>query len=361
MPTSTAAPSGRRDAEVVAKSAVGLDIGTHAVYVAEVTEGRQGPKLVNFGGLALPPGAVHEGEILDVDAVTNAIRRLFEETGIKEKRVHVGVSNQRVVVRQVDLPYMEDSELAQALRFQVQEYIPIPVEESELDYYKLEEITDDAETRMIRILLVAADKEMVANHVAVVTDAGLRPVSADLNAFAVLRAVVPDPETADTAEMLVDIGSGVTNIVIHERGLPRFVRILVLGGGDITEALEHGLGMGREEAEVAKIERGLGAGDEAGDIVDRRADDFVDEVRGSLDYNLPQPGSVSVGRVILCGGGSKLEGLPARVENALRIPVDRGRPMWHMTLGNVAYGPEDLAEVEPMLTTAIGLAIGGLE
>jgi type IV pilus assembly protein PilM len=345
----------------VAKTSVGLDIGSHAVYVAEVASGRRGPKLVNFGGLALPQGAVHEGEVIDVEAVASAVKRLMSEAKISEKRVHVGVSNQRVVVRQIDLPYMEDDELASALRFQVQEYIPIPVEEAELDYYKLEELVEEGESRMLRLLLVAADKEMVASHVTVATDAGLRPVSADLNAFAVLRACVPDPESAQTAEMLVDVGSGVTNIIIHEQGLPRFVRILVLGGGDITEAIEQGLGLSREDAEQAKLASGIGAGDEAGRIIDRQADEFVDEVRGSLDYYLAQAGSASVGRVILTGGGAKLAGMPKRLENALRMPVDRGEPMRHLDVVDTAYTPADIAEVEPMLTTAVGLALGGLE
>jgi type IV pilus assembly protein PilM len=340
--------------------AVGLDIGTHAIYVADVSHGRSGPKLVNFGGLELPPGAVHEGEIADPDAVTAAVRTLMDEAKIREKRVHVGVSNQRVVVRQVDLPFMEDSELTSALRFQVQEYIPIPVEECELDYYKLEEVVEE-ETRMIRLLLVAADKATVANHVSAVTSAGLRPVSADLNAFAVLRAVVPDPEGSEGAEMLIDVGSGVTNILIHEAGLPRFVRILVVGGGDITEAIQENLGVDRLEAEEMKMRLGLGPNGEAGQVIGRKADLFVDEVRGSLDYYVAQAGSSKVTRAVLTGGGAKLQGLADRLERALRMPVEVGRPLSFLDMGKTAYSPDDLAEVEPMLTTAVGLALGGLE
>ncbi len=339
---------------------VGLDIGTHAVYVAELTDTRKGPELTNFGGVGLPQGAVHEGEIADVATVAGAIEQLFDDAGMKEKRVQVGVSNQRVVVRQVDLPYMEEDELASALKFQVQEHIPIPVEEAELDFQKLEELTGEGDTRLIRILLVAADKEMVANHVAAATDGGLRPIGADLNAFAALRAVVPDPESVTETEMLVDIGSGVTNIVVHERGLPRFVRILVLGGGDITEALQTELGMTFEEAEDAKLSAGLDAEGDIGRLIDAGAREFIDEVRGSLDYYLAQAASNPVDRMIVSGGGSKLRGLPAKLEDALRIPVEEAHPLDHLQIGETVYGPDELTEVEPMLTTAIGLALGGL-
>ncbi|MDQ4131405.1 MAG: type IV pilus assembly protein PilM [Actinomycetota bacterium] len=343
------------------RGVVGLDVGTHAVHVAHVTMQRGEPTLVNFGGVALPRGAVREGEVIDVDTVAAAVRQLWSDAGIRERRVNLGVSNQRVVVRQVDLPHMDEQELRSALRFQVQEYIPIPVEEAELDFQRLDEFTGEGGARMLRILLVAAHREMIANHVAVATRAGLRPASIDLNGFAALRALVPDPETARGSEMLVDIGAGVTNILVHERGAPRFVRILVLAGDDITEGLMSTLGLSFEDAEATKHQVGLrGEGDpDAARVIEDRAGQFMDEVRGSLDYYLAQTGAAQVNRVILSGGGAKLAGLPDRLTAALRVPVEVGRPLQWLPVRGTVYGPEQLAEVEPVLATAIGLALEG--
>ncbi|MBW3578291.1 MAG: type IV pilus assembly protein PilM [Actinobacteria bacterium] len=344
------------------RGAIGLDIGTHAVHVAQVSRERGQPVTTNFGGVTLPRGAVREAEIVERDTVTAAVRQLWSDAGLREKRVHLGVSNQRVVVRQIDLPYMEERELRSALRFQVQEYIPIPVEEAELDFQRLEEFTGEGGARMMRILLVAAQRESIGDHVAVVEGAGLRPVGVDLNAFAVLRAVVPDPETATGAEMVVDIGAGVTNIIVHERGIPRFVRILVLGGGDITDALGTSLGVSTEDAEATKMQAGLTGGDAtAVQVIEDRVNQFVDEVRGSLDYFLAQTGAAQVTRVMISGGGSKLPGLADRLSTALRVPVDRGRPFEAAPARGSAYGPDQLREVEPLLATAIGLGLGGLE
>ena len=341
--------------------AVGLDIGTHSVHVAQVTVSRGQPSLTNFGGVALPVGAVREGEIVDVDTVAAAVRQLWADARLKEKRVNVGVSNQRVVVRQIDLPAMDDEELRSALRFQVQEHIPIAVEDAELDYQRLDEFAGEGDARMLRILLVAAHKDMVANAVGAAGRAGLRPMGVDLNAFAILRSLVPDPEAVDGSEMLVDVGSGVTNIVVHERGTPRFVRILVLGGGDITEALATGLGISYEDAEAIKIQTRLGAATDpnAGRILEERATQFVDEVRGSLDYYLAQSGAQRITRVLLSGGGAKLGGLLERVASTLRVPVEMGRPLQTLPVKGTVYGPAQLAEVEPLLATAIGLALGG--
>ena len=109
----------------MASTAVGIDIGSRTITVAEVKAGRSATTITNFGGVELPPGAVREGEILDVQATAAALKELIDTARIKAKKVWLGVANQRVVVRQVDLPWMEEQEREESLRYQVQEYIPI--------------------------------------------------------------------------------------------------------------------------------------------------------------------------------------------------------------------------------------------
>lgn len=348
----------------MAKSAIGLDIGTRTVHVAELSSGRGGASVENFGGIELPHGAVREGEIVDSEAVSEAIRQLVGSTGIRNKEVLLGVANQRVVVRQIDLPWMEEAELRESLRFQVQEYIPIPVEDAELDFYTLDEFQGEGDVRMSRILLVAAHMEMVGTLIRAATDAGLRPVGVDLNPFAVLRSVGTDSAVDEATEVLVDVGEGVTNIMVHENGVPRFVRVLVLGGGDITDGLASALGVDRDEAERLKKSTGLveGASEEPARVITERANQFVDEVRSSLDYYQAQMGSARIARVVLTGGGALLRGLPERVSSALRLPVEVGDPFARLDTGKgVKLRGDELQQVAPVLATAIGLALGGVE
>lgn len=212
---------------------------------------------------------------------------------------------------------------------------------------------------MLRILLVAAQRDMVASHVEAAAGAGLRPLSVDLNSFAVLRALAGEGALVGT-EMLVDVGAGVTNIVVHDGGVPHFVRILVMGGDEITDALAAGLNLSHEDAEAMKMRTGLRGGDSTeARIIEERADQFIDEVRGSLDYYQAQSGSSRVTRVLLSGGGAKLTGLEERLADALRLPVEPARPLEVLPVKGTVYGPDQLAEVEPVLTTAIGLALGG--
>ena len=221
------------------RTAIGLDIGTSGVRAAELHFGKGDVTLAKFGQVALPEGAVRDGEVIDPVAVGQAIKQLWAHTKFSSKKVVVGVANQRVIVRQVDLPWLPPDELKKSLPYQVQDFIPMPVETAVLDFYPLEETTNDAGGRTLRGLLVAASREMVLNAVHAVQKAGLTPSMVDLSSFAVLRSMArPDHlGLSSQVEALVDVGARVTNIVVHEGGVPRFIRILLMGGQDLTDAV----------------------------------------------------------------------------------------------------------------------------
>jgi type IV pilus assembly protein PilM len=315
--------------------------------------------------VALPTGAVRDGEVIDSEAVAGAIKQLWAQAKFSSKKVVVGVANQKVVVRQVDLPWLPVNELRKSLSFQVQDFIPMPVEQAILDFHPLEEFTNDTGGRMLRVLLVAAARDMVGSALDAVQKAGLEPTMVDLTSFAVLRSLVVGSGIGSMeAEALVDVGASVTNIVVHQGGVPRFVRILLMGGADITDAVAERLGVPTEHAEAVKQSNGMttvpGQGDmhPAGRAIEQTGSNFVEEVRGSLDYYLAQPGSARVGRVVLSGGGSRLNGLVERLSAATRLPVEMARPMSLLKLGKTGLTDDQLAYVEPMVAVPVGLAMG---
>jgi type IV pilus assembly protein PilM len=322
--------------------------------------------LERFGQVALPLGAVRDGEVIDSDAVAAAIKQLWAQAKFSSKKVVVGVANQKVVVRQVDLPWLPVNELRKSLSFQVQDFIPMPVEQAILDFHPLEEFTNDAGGRMLRVLLVAAARDMVDSAMDAVQKAGLQPAMVDLNSFAVLRSLVSGGSGIGSmeAEALVDIGASVTNIVVHQGGVPRFVRILLMGGADITDAVAERLGVPMDQAESVKQGSGLmtiaGSVDShpASRAIEQTGSAFVEEVRGSLDYYLAQAGAARIGRVVISGGGSRLTGLVERLAAATRLPVELARPMSALKLGKTGLTDDQLAYVEPMVTVPVGLAMG---
>ncbi len=359
--------SGRRlrGREVAGRPVVGLDIGTSGVRAAEMTLGKGAATLERFGQVALPDGAVRDGEVVDADVVAAAVRQLWAQARLRSRRVVVGVANQKVVVRQVDLPWLPVEELRRSLAFSVQDFIPMPVDQAILDFHPLEERTDDTGARVLRVLLVAAARDMVSSTLDAVQRAGLQPSMVDLTSFAVLRSqVAASAPFSVEAEALVDIGANVTNIVVHQGGVPRFVRILLMGGADITDAVAERLGVPYREAEVLKQSKGLAAVPAQSDphpanrAIESTGGALVEEVRGSLDYYLAQLGAVRIGRVVLSGGGSRLSGLTERLRAATRLPVELASPLSVLRIGKTGLTAEQLAIVEPVVTVPVGLALG---
>lgn len=328
---------------------------------AEVQFGKGDITLAKFGQVALPDGAVRDGEVMDVEAVGRAIKELWSHTKFSGTKVVLGVANQKVLVRQIDLPYLTGDELKKSLPFQVQDYIPMPVEHAVLDFHPLEEVSDDG-TRMLRGLLVAASREMVLNAVHAAQRGGLTPTTVDLSSFAVLRSLGRSSllGLSGESEALVDVGARVTNIVVHEAGSPRFIRILLMGGQDLTETMAERMGVSLPQAETLKQQRGLTGDDTdpAGRVLESSVATFLDEVRGSLDYFQASQSAPRIGRILLTGGGSRLAGLAERLEQTTRIPVQTGNAFTSMAMGKTGLSPEQIQFVEPLAVVPVGLALG---
>jgi type IV pilus assembly protein PilM len=353
---------------VAVRSAIGLDIGTSGVRAAELSFGKGGVTLEKFGQVALPEGAVRDGEVVDSDAVAGAVKQLWAHTKFGSKKVVIGVANQKVVVRQVDLPWMPTDELKKSLAFHVQDFVPMPVEQAVLDFHPLEELSGSAGSRLLRGLLVAASRDMVNASLDAVVKAGLAPVMVDLASFAVVRSLADADHLGLGApvEALVDVGARVTNIVVHQGGVPRFVRILLMGGQDVTDALAERMGVPQAQAEAIKQQLSLSAvgggdnleGQAATRVVEAVGAAFVDEVRGSLDYYLASSGSAPISRLVLTGGGARLGGLAQRLQVTTRVPVQLGAPMHSLQIGRTGLSPEQIAFVQPLAAVPVGLALG---
>jgi type IV pilus assembly protein PilM len=351
---------------VAGRTAVGLDIGTSAVRAAELSIGKNSITLQKFGQVALPPGAVKDGEVVDGKLVSEAIRQLWSQVKFSTKNVALGVANQKVVVRQVDLPGMDQAELRGALSLQVQDFIPIPVDEAILDFHPIESYTTDSGAPMLRVLLVAAARDTVLASLDAVQQAGLKVTSVDLTSFAIIRALTVQDELGFQAhaDALVDIGSRVTNIVVHQNGVPRFVRMLLMGGSDITEAVAERMGIPLEQAESLKLTTGIPADRNERDVspaaraIETGASAFIEEVRGSLDYYLASPGAVPIRRILVSGGGSRLGNILARISAATRLPVEAAEPLLKLSIGKTGLSEEQLSYIEPLAAVPVGLALG---
>lgn len=351
----------------MATKVIGLDIGTHAVRAVELGFGRGRPVLRRMGQVALPPGAVVAGEVVDPPAVSDAIRRLWRDAGFRDRSVVVGVANARVVARVADLPAMPDDELRTSLPFQVQDLVPMPVDEAELDFEVIERgVEVDGEER-VRVLLVAAHRDMIDTVTRAVTGAGLRPSRIDLIPFALVRAV-HDPAAwmADDApghEVIIGSGAGVTNVVVHRDGVAHFVRTLPIGGSAVTDALAYDMGLDRDDAEALK--RGSAEAAYAAhaprvlDVASTSLLPLANDVASSLDFHLGQTHDGELRRVVLAGGGARLAALRTVLEDHLGVPVVDADPYDRLDVSKALVSPAVLAASADYFAVAIGLALSG--
>jgi len=349
---------------MAARTAIGLDIGTSVVRAVELSYGRAGISLERFGQVVLPPDVVSDGEVIEPEPVIACLRHLWKATGLSHHKVVLGVANQRVIVRQVELPWMEPAELRTSLAFHVADYLPMHVSDSVLDFFPLQETVGPDESRQLAGLLVAASRSTVLANVTCVERAGLSVQSVDLTSFAVLRSLGRQQGADVETEALIDVGARITNIVVHRAGVPLFVRILPMGGQDVTDAVAQALDVPTSEAEAMKQQIALaGDGPQAEalrDTVGMTSQDFVDEVSGSLDYFAAANPSIRLQRILVTGGGSRLDGLLERLGAEIRLPVVAGDPMANLRIGDTGLGSDQLDFVRPLSAVPVGLAMGGI-
>lgn len=344
------------------KRAIGLDIGTSAVRAAEIEfgSGRSGATLVKYEELPLPVNVIRDGEVADQQIVASALKELWAKGKFGAKDVIVGVGNQRVAVRELSLPWLPMTQLRQSLPYQVQDMLPMATDDALLDFYPTDEI-DGQNGRTLDGLLVAAAKDTVAANLLAVEAAGLRPVMVDLNAFALLRGMTRGRLGSQTVA-LVDIGARITNVVVVEAGVPRFVRALPSGGQDVTDAVARTLGASNQDAELLKRDIGVGIAvppeyRETAESVLHITHNLLESVRGSFSYfNSQRNRHIDV--IALTGGGAKLPGLGQLLASSTRLNVQLGDPLEALEVSKAIGGRERFTGRESTMALPLGLAMG---
>ena len=342
----------------MAQLVVGLDIGTSAVRAAELDISRSRPVLLTYGQVGLPPGSLVDGEIHDSSAVSTAIKKLWENGQFSSTSVIVGIAGLRAITREIDLPFVPDSEVDSAVRFQSEEVIPFPPDQTILSSQVLADYTSPEGDKMRRILVAAAHVDLVNGVIAAVENAGLTVDGVDLISSALVRAV-GGHEESDQPEAIVSVGAGLTVVVVHQNGRPQFVRTIGSGGNATTAAVSAALDIPMPDAEGVK--RRIVDGGAQMQSADRAAqasmNELVGEIRNSIQYFASLPGRLPVSRVLVTGGGSALHGLIPLLEAQVRLPVLSVSPLTRLDTSKLDLSIEQADEVSPVLSTPIGLAL----
>jgi type IV pilus assembly protein PilM len=278
---------------------------------------------------------------------------MWATSKFRGREVVLGITNPQTVVREMSVAKLPEKELRQSLPFQVRDMLPLPVERSLLDFYPLEESTEDA---TVRGLLIAAPKDAVTTAVEATERAGLRVTRVDLASFALLRSL---SYLDGTVEALVDIGAQATTVVIHNNGEPLIVRTIPRGGAEVTEMIATRLGATFAEAEALKCRVGLSTdeGPETAEVIREAVRPLIREIGNSFAYLTAGARNTRVGRLALSGGGALLPGLLEALHKHLDVDAVLPDPTMR-TREPRRGGRHRFDHFRASVAVAIGLTLG---
>jgi type IV pilus assembly protein PilM len=328
---------------------VGLDLGSHAVKAVALRANRRGWSLLAAGELAMPPG-----DRVTQEQVSETAAALLDTLGLRRAHIAMALSGQAVIVKRLALPPMRAEELAEAIPWEAEQYIPFAIADVQLDYQVLEgnkSIPADA----LDVLLVAARRDRVNERVAVVNATGRRAAVLDVEAFALANAYKMNyPNRTDALSVLVHIGRGTTIVCALELGQPVFTRDISVGGAAYADALERELGF--DAAATRRVLHGQKSNDESGvgDVLREVHLQLIMEIRKTLDFYWSTTKAMPLNRIVLSGGACQVDGLSELLDQEFNTAVEWLDPFKQVTRSARAVG----AELEgPAYSVAVGLAM----
>jgi type IV pilus assembly protein PilM len=344
------------------KSMVGVDIGSSSVKAVEL-QGKNGDfQLVSLGYEALEPDSVVDGQIMELNSVSNAIASIFNEHKIKTAKVAAGVNGHSVIVKNIVLPQMSAEELDESFAWHAEEHIPFDISDVTLDYH-VTETREDA----LHVLLAACKRDKVANLKQAIQLAGKQPAVIDVDAFALQNCyeLNYDPQPGQVVALL-NIGASTTNINILNGERSVFTRDATFGGNQYTSLLQKELGLTFEQAE--QVKRGMPVPESVEDrdikpILETVSDILALEVQKTMDFYRAtvEDGGLAVEKILVSGGGSKLSGLVEFLNHRFEMPVEIFDPFKKIKVDARGFDPEYMRDIVPEMAIAVGLALRGVD
>lgn len=334
---------------------LGLDIGTHAIKLIEL--GVEGGKfgLMAAGSTPTPPKALSSPALADTEALAAAIKKLFKETGAKSKEVNIALPESKVFTRVIEVPQLSDRELTSAIRYEAEQYVPMPLDEVNLDFTVLQDSKQTGSNKM-ELLLVAAPKVLLEKYLGILELAELSPVAAETEIIASARALANSVPNVKTV-MIVSMGAQTTDMAILRGGILTFTRSVSAGGDALTRSIVQTLELNSMQAEEFKKTYGLEQNKLEGKIVAAVKpimDTITGEIKRAAAYYQEKYKDESVQVVLLSGGTARLPGMVTYLAQSLGIEVQLANP-WVGVYREPRFNV--LSTEGPNFCVAVGLAL----
>lgn len=337
---------------------VGVDISSTAVKLLQLSRTGERYRVEHYAVEPLPPNAVVEKNIVEVEAVGEAISRAMARSGSKAKHAAAAVAGSAIITKTIPMPAdLDEEEMESAVELEAVNYIPYPIEEVSLDFEVLGPVPGNEE--MVQVLLAASRSENVETRAEALKLGGLTAKVIDVeafaieNAFSLLAGTLNAPHDGIVA--LVDIGATMTTLNIIRESRSLYNREQVFGGKQLTDEVMRRYGLSYEEAGLAKRQGGLPESYEI-EVLEPFKEALVQQISRLLQFFYAGSEFNRVDQIVLAGGCASIPGVPEMVEEQLGVPTIVANPLAHMTLGSRVQA-HALAQDAPALMIACGLAL----
>jgi len=344
------------------KNLVGLDIGSSSVKAVELSRKGGTLQLLNLGYENLQTDTIVDGQIMELNNVSNVISNIFSEHQIKTNRVAAGVSGHSVIVKNIVLPQMSEDELQESFSWHAEEHIPFDIADVNLDY----QLTGNSSESM-HVLMAACKSDKIANVKQAIQLAGKQPIIIDVDAFALQNCYEANyqPKVGEIVALL-NIGASTMNINILNGTRSVFARDASVGGSQYTSMLQKEFGLSFEQAEAVKRGGPIPEGIEERPIqpiIETVSEILALEVRKTMDFYraTAEEGEAAIQKILLAGGGSKLSGLGEYLAKRFEIPVEVFDPFRQIQVDPAKFDPDYMREIVPEMAVAVGLALRGVD
>lgn len=337
---------------------VGIDISSTAVKLLQLSHTGGRYRVEHYAVEPLPPNAVAEKNIVEVEAVGDAIKRALNRAGVKIKHAAAAVAGSAVITKVIPMPAnLDENELEDQIQVEAAQYIPYPIEEVSIDFEVLGPVPGNAD--MVNVMLAASRTENVELRVSALEMGGLTAKVIDVEAFAMENAfrLISDQLAVPRGALvaLVDVGATMTtlNVLRDQRSI--YTREQVFGGKQLTDEVMRRYGMSYDEAGQAKRQGGLPESYEI-EVLEPFKEAMAQQISRLLQFFYAGSEFNRIDQLVLAGGCAAIDGIAEMIEEQLGVPTVVANPLANMSLGSRVQA-QALQQDAPSLMIACGLAL----
>jgi type IV pilus assembly protein PilM len=309
------------------KTKLGLDIGSHSIKMIELLKNGSIFSVVSAGSVATPPKSLASNLPADQQALSQAIKQLIKQTNAKSRDVIIALPESLVFTRVIEVQQLSERELSSAIRWEAEQYVPLPLDQVNLDFTILRDSHETGSGKM-EVLLVASPKALIEKYLAILDHADLNTEVAETEIISASRALVRTVANVKTA-MVVSLGAQTTDLAILRNGTIAFTRSISAGGEALSRALVQSLDFNQIQAEQFKQTYGLEKNQLEGKILSAIKpimDTIISEIKRAIMFYQEKANNERVEVILITGGTARLPGMVMYIAEATGIEVQLGNP-----------------------------------